>query len=104
MEEQYYVCDEQDMDLESVRRFDLDNKTYAIYRSPDGDFYATAGFCTHEEAHLSEGLVDEYEIECPRHFGAFDYRDGIATVAPACIDLKTYPVVVKDNKVYIELG
>ncbi len=101
MAERIYVCNVDDIECEDVERFDHGGKTYAIIRSPNGSFHATDGFCTHERAHLAEGLVDEFEIECPRHHGAFDYRTGMATVAPACDALQCHPVDVKDGKVYL---
>ncbi len=97
------VCAIADVEEEDVMRFDLGDRTFAIIRSPDGEFFATDGYCTHEQAHLGDGVVEDYEIECPLHFGAFDYRTGEATVAPACVKLKTYPVSVVDGSVFIEL-
>ena len=99
--ERKLVCRVDEMEEEDVRRYDEGERTFAIYRCPEGKFYATAGYCTHEKAHLAVGLVDGFEIECPRHFGSFDYRTGMATVAPACIDLDTYKVEIEDGKVYI---
>ena len=32
-----------------------------------GQFYAIEDMCTHEEYMLSEGLIDGYAIECPKH-------------------------------------
>lgn len=103
MAEQLRACGKNDIEEEDVIRFDHGDRTFAIYRGPEGDFYATDGYCTHEKAHLSDGIVDEYEIECPLHFGAFDYRTGDPTVAPACVKLKTYPVVVKGEDVFITI-
>ena len=40
-------------------------RTFAVYRSPDGEFYCTDGLCTHESVHLADGFVMDYEIECP---------------------------------------
>jgi 3-phenylpropionate/trans-cinnamate dioxygenase ferredoxin component len=60
--------------------------------------------CTHERAHLADGLVLDNLIECPKHNGRFDYRTGEAKRAPACIDLRTYPVKVEDGKVLIDIG
>ena len=85
-------------------RFDHGDQTFAIFHGPAGDFYATDGYCTHEKAHLGDGIVDDYEIECPLHFGAFDYRTGDPTVAPACVKLKTYPVTVTDGAIFIEIS
>lgn len=104
MAELVRACSVDDIEEENVLRFDHGDHTYAIYRGPEGDFYATDGYCTHEKAHLAEGLVDGHEIECPLHHGAFDYRTGDPTVAPACVMLKTYPVSVQDGVVFIDIS
>ena len=98
------ACGTDELEEEEVVRFDHENNTYAIYHGPDGKFYATDGHCTHEEAHLGDGNVDEFEIECPLHFGAFDYRTGVPTVAPACVKLKTYSVSFIEGAVYIDIA
>ena len=98
------VCAAGDIDEEDVMRFDHEGQTFAIYRSPDDTFYATDGLCTHEKVHLADGLVMDNIIECPKHNGRFDYRNGAAKGAPACINLKTYPVKVEAGKVLIDTG
>lgn len=97
------VCDPDDIDPEDLIRFDHAGSSYAVYRAPDGRFYATAGRCTHEDVHLCDGLVMGHIIECPRHNGQFDYRTGAARRAPACADLKTYPAELRDGQVMILL-
>lgn len=92
-----------DVDEEDLIRFDHDGKTYCIYRSPNDEFFCTDGLCTHERVHLEEGLVMDYEIECPKHNAAFDYRTGEALRAPACVNLNTYPVKVEGDRVLIEI-
>lgn len=98
------ACAADSIDEEDVARFDYGAKTYAIYRSPDDQFYATDGLCTHEAVHLADGLVVDNVIECPKHNGRFDYRTGQARGAPVCINLKTYPVKVEAGKVLIDLN
>jgi 3-phenylpropionate/trans-cinnamate dioxygenase ferredoxin subunit len=97
------ACATGDIDEEDVMRFDHDGRTFAIYHSPDGEFFCTDGLCTHEKVHLADGLVIDYEIECPKHNGTFDYRSGEAGNLPVCIDLATYPVKVEDDRVLVEL-
>ena len=97
------VCKADDIDAEDVRRFDHGGSTFAIYRSADGAYYATDGFCTHEQAHLADGFVMDHIIECPMHNGRFDYRTGEAKGAPVCVNLKTYPVKVESGTVFIAL-
>ncbi len=98
------ACSTGDIEEEDVMRFDHEGRTYAIIHGPDGNYYATDGICTHEKAQLAEGIVDAYDIECPLHFGAFDYRTGAPTVAPACAALKTFPVKVEGGVVFIDVG
>lgn len=98
------ACAVEDVEEEDLIRFDHDGRTFAIYRSPDDVFYATDGLCTHEHVHLADGLVMDHIIECPKHNGRFDYRTGEAKGAPACINLKTYPVKIEGDRVLIALA
>ncbi len=93
-----------DVDDEDVVPFSHDGIDYAIYRSPDGEFFATAGHCTHEKQLLCDGLVMGSIIECPKHNGRFDYRTGQAMGAPVLHDLQTYTARVADGVVEIEVG
>ena len=95
------VCATDDIEKEDVIRFDLDGRTFAIYRTTDDAFYATDGLCTHANVHLSGGFVMDHIIECPKHNGRFDFTTGQAKGAPACVDLKTYPVKVEAGKVFL---
>jgi 3-phenylpropionate/trans-cinnamate dioxygenase ferredoxin component len=97
------ACRTDAIDEEDLIRFDHNGETYAIYRSPEGEFFATDGKCTHENVHLCDGLVIGHVIECPKHNGQFDYRTGEAMRAPVCINLRTYEVKVEDGHVFIEV-
>ncbi len=54
-----------EIETEDVMRWDHGGRTYAIYRSPNDEFYATDGLCSHEHVHLAGGLVMDYLIEMP---------------------------------------
>lgn len=97
------VCGVNDIPQEDVKQFDHAGQTFAVYRSPDDEYYATDGLCTHEKIHLADGLVMDNIIECPKHNGRFDYRTGEAKGAPVCINLRTYPVRVDGGKILIEV-
>jgi len=96
------ACPFDAIDDEDVLRFDHDGHTYAVYRFED-KVYATDGLCTHEQVHLCDGLVMEHVIECPKHNGRFDVRDGRPLGAPVCVALKTYPTKVEGGQVFIEV-
>ena len=99
----YFVINTDGIEDEDVIRFDHEDKTFCFYKLEDG-FYATDGICTHEAVHLEDGLVMDDEIECPMHQGAFNIKSGKAISPPACDDLKTYPVKVEENKIYIQIN
>ena len=98
------ACSVDDIEPEDVIRFDYAGRTYAIYRSPESEFFATAGMCTHERTCLADGLVLGTMIECPKHNGRFDYKTGRAKGAPLTVDLQTYPTKVADGAVFVDLA
>lgn len=95
------ACATDDIDEEDVIRFDHGGRTFALYHSPDGEFFCTDGLCSHEKVHLADGLVMDYVIECPKHNGQFDYRTGEATRPPVCVNLNTYATKVEGGRVWI---
>ncbi|WP_025038790.1 non-heme iron oxygenase ferredoxin subunit [Bradyrhizobium sp. DOA9] len=72
----------------------------ALYRVGD-QFYATGNICTHADALLSDGMLDECEIECPLHMGRFDIRTGEALTSPVEIDIPTYQVRIRDDQLEV---
>ncbi|MDX0368833.1 Rieske 2Fe-2S domain-containing protein [Sinorhizobium meliloti] len=98
------VCAAEEIDEEDVVRFDHEGRTFAVYRSPDDEYFATDGLCTHEQIHLADGLVMGDIIECPKHNGRFNYKTGQARGAPVGVNLRTYPVKVEAGNVFIGLS
>jgi 3-phenylpropionate/trans-cinnamate dioxygenase ferredoxin subunit len=87
---------------EDLVRFDHDGRTYVLVRT-GGQVYALDGLCTHEAAHLADGLVNGHVLECPKHSGRFDVRNGRALRVPARTDLRTYATKVEGGLVYLEI-
>lgn len=98
------VCASEHLSVEDVIRFDHDQKTYAVYRTADGKFYATDGICTHGNTHLAGGMVKGKLIECPKHNGRFDVTDGSPKRKPVCVGLQTYPVRVNEGRIYLNIA
>lgn len=97
------VCTVADLNKGDVVRFDYQQRTYAVYRTDQDHFYATDGICTHGNAHLSDGVMIGDVIECAKHNGRFDLKDGSPKRVPVCIAVNTYEVEVADEKVYLKL-
>jgi naphthalene 1,2-dioxygenase ferredoxin component len=67
------------------------------------DVYATGNLCTHGGVRLCDGFLEGYEIECPLHQGRFDVRDGRALCEPATEPLRSYPVKIEGQRVYLRI-
>jgi nitrite reductase/ring-hydroxylating ferredoxin subunit len=89
----------EDEDVEQILVGEL---AIAIYRA-EGAFYATQDLCTHEHAYLSDGVVVDCVVECPFHQGRFDIRSGRALGAPVVTPLKTFPILVIDDHIYVRV-
>lgn len=97
------ACAADEVDNEDLIEVELEGRKIAIYRSPDDEYFATDGLCTHEQVSLADGLVVDYVIECPMHNGRFDYRTGEVKSAPACVALKTYAVKREGDRILVGL-
>jgi 3-phenylpropionate/trans-cinnamate dioxygenase ferredoxin component len=98
------ACGASDVEQEDVIRFDHGGRSFAIFRSPEDEYFATDGLCTHEKIRLADGLVMDDIIECPKHNGRFSYKTGEACGAPVCVNLRTYPVKVDGDRLLIGVG
>ncbi len=93
-----------DIAREDVLRFDLGERTFALYRTQDDRYFATDGLCTHAKVHLAGGFVLDQVIECPKHNGRFNFTTGQAMGAPACVNLKTYPTKVEAGRLWVNIA
>lgn len=77
-------------------------KEVALYRV-DGRIHATSNICTHGDALLSEGWVDDGCIECPLHQGRFEIATGKGQGAPISVDLQTYVAKEEDGRIFVAM-
>jgi len=79
-----------------------DHSPIAVYNL-DGIFFATDDTCTHGEASLSEGIIDDDQVICPYHAGTFDIATGEATGTPCIVAVRTYPLLIEEGTLYANL-
>jgi nitrite reductase/ring-hydroxylating ferredoxin subunit len=87
---------------EGVIGVDIADRQIALYRIA-GKVYATDNVCTHADALLSDGFVEDGCIECPLHQGRFEIATGKGQGEPIAVDLQTFPVKEEDGWALIEL-
>ncbi len=98
----YQACPVKEVPLDDVIGVTIQGKSYAVYRLKDG-IYATDGLCTHEQACLADGFVQNGVVECPKHNARFEIATGRVLKRPAKTDLGVYQTKVDDNHVWILL-
>jgi Na+-transporting NADH:ubiquinone oxidoreductase subunit F len=98
------VCASVDLGPSDVIRFDHDKRTFALCRDAAGALFATDGICTHGNTHLAGGLVIGRTIECPKHNGRFNLRDGSPARPPVCRGIATYPLEERSGRLYLNVA
>ena len=88
-----------DDDVTSVQ---LEGRDIALYKV-EGSVFATDNTCTHGHARLCDGFLEGHEIECPLHQGKFDVRDGMPVCEPVVDALRSYPIRVQGQRVFVQL-
>ena len=66
-----------------------------------GELFALDDTCTHQDASLADGWLEDCFIECPLHASRFDVRTGEVTGPPAKRPVHTHAVIVRDETVYV---
>ncbi|MFQ5552504.1 MAG: Rieske (2Fe-2S) protein [Thermoplasmata archaeon] len=69
----------------------------------DGTLHVLDGICTHAYAELAMGFLTGAYVRCPLHLSQFDVETGEAIGPPAEEPLRTYPVEVEGDSVYVVL-
>ena len=71
----------------------------------DGRLLAIEDRCSHDDGPLAEGTFDAVgcTVECPRHGSIFDLETGRPKTLPAYEAVLTYPVILEDDKIKLEV-
>lgn len=69
----------------------------------NGEIYAIANLCTHDNGPLNAGHLYGEEIECPRHGARFNVRTGEVKVLPAIMPLPTFEVQVQGEDILVDV-
>jgi CDP-4-dehydro-6-deoxyglucose reductase len=79
------------------------SQAVAVFRLGE-EIFALKDLCTHGNAKLSDGYVEDGCVECPLHQGLFDIRSGAPRCAPVTEAVRSFPVRVVAGRVEIGVG
>lgn len=116
----HYVIDANELDPGKRVLVDVEGREVAVFNI-DGEYHAIANYCVHQGGPVGEGSVsgtttakmseDDWElcyecdneiVSCPWHGWQFDIETG-QHLAHSKFQLPTYPVTVRDGKVYLDI-
>ena len=72
----------------------------AVFRNASDEIFAVLDRCPHKGGPLSQGIVHGRSVTCPLHNWVLGLDDGMAK-APDEGCVKTYPVKVEDNIIFL---
>ncbi|MEA2284770.1 MAG: 3-phenylpropionate/trans-cinnamate dioxygenase ferredoxin component [Solirubrobacteraceae bacterium] len=98
------VCPLSELPPGAKRIIDWEDIEIGVFNC-NGVLYAIEDRCSHDDGPLAEGEMDPESctVECPRHGSRFDLRTGKPLTLPAYEPVDTFPVVVEDNVIKLEV-
>ena len=97
------ACAVDDVKPDSALAVEVDGVEVAVVHS-GGRFFAIADECSHAAIQLSEGDVEDGEIECYLHGSRFDLATGEPLGLPATEPVAVYPCQVSGSDVLVDVS
>ncbi len=76
----------------------------AVFLTEEGTVHALDDTCTHQDASLAAGWVEDCRVECPLHASTFSLLTGEVDALPARQPVRVHRVEVTDGVVWAELS
>ena len=92
-----------ELKVNQMKLLHVGKKRIVLARSEEG-YAAFDDRCTHRGASLAGGAMICGTVQCPWHGSQFDIHNGAVKAGPAKEKIATYPVEVRDGKVFLALG
>jgi 3-phenylpropionate/trans-cinnamate dioxygenase ferredoxin subunit len=102
MSEYKIACAAADVPSEGAVCATINGVDVAIVRT-DGEIHAISDVCSHADVSLSQGDIDDGEVECWLHGSRFDLRTGLPTGLPATEPIPVYPVKIDGDDVLVDV-
>ena len=93
-----------ELDEGSILAVRINGERIALYKI-DGEVHATSEMCSHSECSLEDfgKIVENDQVECICHGARFRIKTGDVTRSPAEVPLKTYPVRIDNDEIWIRV-
>jgi 3-phenylpropionate/trans-cinnamate dioxygenase ferredoxin component len=98
------VCRVDDLGPGEMRLVEWEDLEIGVFNC-GGNVFAIEDRCSHDNGPLAEGEFDpdKCTVECPRHGSVFDLKTGKPMTLPAYVPVDTYPVIIEDERIKLEV-
>jgi len=96
------VCALSELDDGTPHRVEVGGVPVSVVRT-EGEVFAINDTCSHANVSLSEGEVEDCQIECWLHGSTFDLRTGKPSGLPATRPVPVYPVKIVGDDVLVSV-
>jgi 3-phenylpropionate/trans-cinnamate dioxygenase ferredoxin subunit len=98
------ICSTNELPPGQMRLVEWEDLEIGVFNCA-GTIYAIEDRCSHDNGTLIDGDLDEERcvIECPRHGSVFDLKTGKPLTLPAYVPVDTFPVIVDDDMIKLEV-
>ncbi len=96
------LCTKDDFNENNMLEVIHENHSYLVAKV-DKEYFAVDNMCSHENSELILGCLKDKTIKCSLHGSYFDLETGKPLNEPADEPIKTYPTMIKDNNICIEI-
>ena len=100
----YDICPIDELPPGEKRLFEVEDLEIGVFNC-NGTILAIEDRCSHDDGELVYGEWDQEDctVECPRHGSVFDLRTGKPMNLPAYVPVDTFPVLVDDGVIRVEV-
>lgn len=92
-----------ELDVGGLRRVEFGGEPICVVRTDEDAVKAVHDTCSHEEYSLSEGFIEDNEIECPLHGSMFNLDTGNPDSLPATKPIPVYAAKIEDEAVWVDV-
>jgi nitrite reductase/ring-hydroxylating ferredoxin subunit len=85
-----------ELEEDTPKLVEVDGTPVSLVRT-EGEVFAINDICSHANVSLSEGEVEDCQIECWLHGSSFDLRTGKPSGLPATRPVPVYPVTIEGD-------
>lgn len=100
----FKACHLSDLTPGEGLRIDTVSPPIAVFLTEEGTVHAIDDTCTHQDASLAAGWVEDCKVECPLHESAFCLISGAVDQPPAKRGVRVHNVEIDGDNVMVALS